>query len=169
MARRAADHLPNRITELWLRPPRMGRLAVLGVCLFVAVASGVALAQGNPHGRFGLIFFGTAAVLTAMGLHPRAGFLHAGPTGLALGVAFRVRRYAWNDIAMIQVVEVRRSIVSMRRHVVVELRGAALARAREAGEETSVTLPTSLGISAEELALLLHAWQTHFLNVNARG
>jgi hypothetical protein len=92
---------------LVLRSSPMRNSVMLLVCL-AFVATGVLMARdGHGMGYFCAAFFGLGAVVFAVNLHPRAGYLRLETESFTVCSLFRTHTVLWSDVETFGVMKIR--------------------------------------------------------------
>lgn len=151
---------------LLLKPSRRNWIGMLVGCLaFTAIAANMAL-EGDAWGWFGVVIFGTCAVVAGIQFIPGSGHLRLRRDGFEFRSLWRTKSYRWADVANFQTAEFYR-----KRFVVwdwapgFEKPRAASLHAKFAGVESG--LPDSYGLKPNELATLMNEWRARALGGDA--
>jgi hypothetical protein len=146
-----------------LTPPT-GRWRVILAFNLAFVAAGlIMLAQGQRHGLYVALAFGLLALPFAMVALPGAAKLVIDRNGFTATALYRGQRTRWTDVSEFQIAQMARG----RQRILVYddatlVQGShLLSGSKYAGRNSA--LPSTYGLSAEELARILNHWRSRAL------
>jgi hypothetical protein len=137
--------------------PRRSKMVLLLACSSLFVAAGVWMLPRQPIiGMASIIFFGLAAIIFAVTLHPKSAFLTLAPEGFTFASLFRKHFVPWSSVQSFAPARIGLNKMVGWNYMPGFQEHAKLRRANVAISGMEGGLPDTYGMSAEELCGLMN-------------